>query len=87
MYKAEDMARAVGEVKAQPVTPRHLRQLADQMSAAWAAFARTGNPGNAKIPHWPAYSLKTRANMLFNARSRVVDDYGKEARMFWETQG
>jgi para-nitrobenzyl esterase len=59
--------------------------MSDQMSAAWVAFARTGNPGTPMIPHWPAYSMRARANMLFNTSSRVADDYGKEARRFWET--
>ena len=59
------------------------QQVADQMSAAWVAFARTGDPSNAKMPHWPAYSLLARANMAFNVHSRVVDDYGREAREFW----
>jgi len=25
------------------------------MSAAWAAFARTGNPNHADLPTWPAF--------------------------------
>jgi para-nitrobenzyl esterase len=58
--------------------------VADQMSAAWAAFARTGNPDTPKIPRWPAYSLRARPNLLFNVMSRVVDDYGRQAREFWE---
>jgi para-nitrobenzyl esterase len=58
--------------------------VADQMSAAWAGFARTGSPNTAKIPHWPAYSLRERPNLLFNVKSRVVEDYGKPAREFWE---
>jgi para-nitrobenzyl esterase len=58
--------------------------VADQMSSAWAAFARTGAPASPKIPRWPAYSLRTRSNLLFNVTSRVVDDYGRQAREFWE---
>ena len=36
--------------------------LAGKVSAAWAAFARTGNPGVAQLPRWPAYppGLATR---------------------------
>jgi para-nitrobenzyl esterase len=81
-----DVALAFDNVNASPIigAAPGAQQISDQMSAAWAAFARTGNPGNAKIPHWPAYSHHTRANMLFDAHSRVVDDYGKEAREFWE---
>ena len=58
--------------------------LADQMSAAWIAFARTGNPSTAALPRWPAYESGTRAVMLFNTTSRVVDDFDKPAREFWE---
>jgi para-nitrobenzyl esterase len=59
--------------------------VSDQMSAAWAAFARTGNPNVSKIPHWPAYSLHTRPNLLFDVKSRVEQDYGRQAREFWES--
>jgi para-nitrobenzyl esterase len=58
--------------------------LADQMSAAWIAFARTGNPNHDKLPHWPQYDLASRANMVFNTHSHVVKDYGNAAREFWE---
>jgi para-nitrobenzyl esterase len=58
--------------------------VADQMSAAWIAFAHTGNPNTAALPHWPAYSLPDRANMVFNVKSRVVSDYGKTQREFWD---
>jgi para-nitrobenzyl esterase len=54
------------------------------MSAAWIAFARTGNPGTAALPRWPAYSERARAAMVFNVKSRVVDDYDRAAREFWE---
>jgi para-nitrobenzyl esterase len=84
-----DVALAFDNVGASPVigSAPNAQQVSDQMSAAWAAFARTGNPNNAKIPRWPAYGLQTRATMLFNAQSRVVDDYGREERKFWENQG
>ncbi len=62
----------------------NVQAVADQMSAAWIAFARSGNPNTPNAPEWPAYSLQTRANMVFNVQSRVVDDYGKQAREFWE---
>ena len=50
------------------------QRLANQMSEAYIAFARTGNPNNAKIPHWPAYDLAHRSTMCFNVTSKVVDD-------------
>jgi para-nitrobenzyl esterase len=58
--------------------------LCDQMSDSWLAFAKTGDPDNARIPHWPAYSLRTRPMMLFNIKSHVSNDYDGSARIFWE---
>jgi para-nitrobenzyl esterase len=60
------------------------QKVADQMSAAWVAFAHSGNPNNPKLPDWPVYGFKSRANMSFDRNSRVINDYGREAREFWE---
>jgi len=54
------------------------------MSDTWLAFAKTGDPNNGRIPHWPAYSLKGRPTLLFNVKSRVADNYDGQARAFWE---
>ena len=48
--------------------------LADQMSEAWLAFARTGNPATPALPDWPAYDAGRRATMVFNLESKVVED-------------
>jgi len=48
--------------------------LADKTSAAWAAFARTGDPNTPKLPKWPAYSATSRDTMLFNNECRVDKD-------------
>jgi para-nitrobenzyl esterase len=58
--------------------------VSDQMSDTWLAFAKNGDPNNARIPHWPAYSLKGRPTLLFNLKSRVADNYDAQARAFWE---
>jgi para-nitrobenzyl esterase len=57
------------------------RTLADNMSGAWAAFARTGSPNYKGLPNWPAFDPATRATMVFNSESRVVNDpYGEERK-------
>jgi len=43
-------------------------------AGAWVAFARTGRPDHAGIPHWPPFNAETRPVMDFNLKSRVVDD-------------
>ena len=58
--------------------------LADKASAAWVAFARTGNPNTAKLPKWPAYSVKSRDTMLFNNENRVVQDPDQGPRLVME---
>lgn len=58
-----------------------LEPLAEKVSAAWAAFARTGNPSAKGLPHWPAYDASTRATMIFNDECKVVDDPGKDDRI------
>ncbi|MBI1407944.1 MAG: carboxylesterase family protein [Caulobacter sp.] len=48
--------------------------MAAQMSAAWLAFAKSGDPNTSVLPKWPAYDADKRATMMFNLTSRVVDD-------------
>jgi para-nitrobenzyl esterase len=55
--------------------------LADKMSAAWAAFARTGNPNAKGLPHWPAFTADQRATMIFNDECKLVNDPYKEERL------
>ncbi|MBN1570772.1 MAG: carboxylesterase/lipase family protein [Acidobacteria bacterium] len=56
------------------------QRVADLMSAAWIAFARTGNPNTNALPHWPAYDVNHRATMIFNVNSRVQNDPYSEIR-------
>ena len=43
--------------------------LADKVSDAWIAFARTGNPSTPKLPAWTAYNSADRPTMVFNTQS------------------
>ena len=62
--------------------------LAEQMSSAWVAFARTGNPNHAKLPNWVPYDNTRRAVMIFNDECRLVNDpYGSEQRLLRSLQG
>jgi para-nitrobenzyl esterase len=48
--------------------------LARNMSAAWTAFARTGNPNHPGLPTWTPYDRASRSTMQFDAQSSLVDD-------------
>jgi para-nitrobenzyl esterase len=56
------------------------QKVADQVSDTFIAFARTGDPNNKTIPHWPRYELKHRPTMIWNSVSRVEDDPRGEER-------
>jgi para-nitrobenzyl esterase len=58
--------------------------LAEKTSAAWVAFARTGNPNISKLPKWPGYSAASRDTMLFNDECRVEKDPDRVARLATE---
>ncbi len=55
--------------------------LQSEMSGAWAAFARTGNPNHKGLPNWPRFTLDRRATMIFDKECKVVDDpHGEERK-------
>ena len=57
--------------------------MADQMSDAFIAFARSGNPNHVGIPSWEPYTLARRQTMVFNNPSKLVDDpRGAERKLF-----
>jgi para-nitrobenzyl esterase len=58
--------------------------LAKNMSSAWAAFARSGDPNHEGIPHWPAYTAEERATMIFNIECHVENDPRSEERKAWD---
>jgi len=58
--------------------------LSRRIAATWTAFARTGNPDNPAIPHWPAYAASDRATLVLDRDCRVGSDYGREVRLLWK---
>lgn len=59
------------------------QRVADQMSEAFLAFARTGDPNSEALPRWEPYALPRRQTMVFDVTSRLADDpRGAERRLF-----
>jgi carboxylesterase type B len=57
--------------------------LSDAMQAAWAEFARGGDPSCGEVGDWPEYDVDRRATMLLAPEPRVVDDPDGARRRRW----
>jgi len=55
--------------------------LADKVSDAWIAFAKTGNPNTPKLPPWAPFNAADRPTMVIDNESRLVNDPLKEQRL------
>ena len=57
------------------------RRLADRMSGAWVAFARTGNPNHALLPKWEPFAAASRPTMMLGHECRVLNDPYRDERI------
>jgi para-nitrobenzyl esterase len=55
--------------------------LAHKMSAAFASFAKSGNPNHADLPKWPAFDPRTYPTMIFGNDCKVVNDPNHAERL------
>jgi len=63
-----------------PVTGQ---RVADLMSDAFIAFARTGDPNHPGVPTWTPYGLDRRQTMLFDLVPGMADDPRGDERQFF----
>jgi para-nitrobenzyl esterase len=63
------------------IPPPGIVRLTEEMSAAWLAFIKTGDPNNAKIPHWAPYNSQTRVSMLFDDPPHAESDPDRDIRL------
>ncbi|MXP08958.1 carboxylesterase family protein [Altererythrobacter halimionae] len=61
-------------------TGEDAQTMADMMSDAWIAFARTGTPSSALLPEWKAYTPASRNVMELDVEPQLVDDPEKDIR-------
>ena len=63
-------------------------ELATNLSKAWVAFARSGNPNHSGIPHWNPWNPADWPTMVFNRETEAVNDpWGEERRALAEVRG
>ena len=66
------------------VGPNPPMALSDTMQDAWISFARTGDPNHKGLPEWPAYEPAHRATMIFDTKSKAVEDPDPEIRQLFK---
>jgi len=79
-----EIAFVFSNATANPSARPGAKSVEDAMSDAWIAFARTGNPNHPGMPAWPLYDATTRAVMVFDATTAVVNDPRASERKVWE---
>ncbi|MGH9083654.1 MAG: carboxylesterase/lipase family protein, partial [Acidimicrobiales bacterium] len=57
--------------------------LSADMRAAWAAFARTGDPSHESLGHWPMWDARRQATMVLDRRREVRDGPRAEELAVW----
>ena len=60
---------------------KELQPLSEKMSAAFVAFARSGNPNTKITPKWESFNMTDRGMMIFNNECRFANDPFKEQRL------
>jgi len=61
--------------------------LADKVSGAWVAFARSGNPNHEGLPTWASFDTTKRATMVLDNECKLVNDpHSEEQRLLHSVQ-
>jgi para-nitrobenzyl esterase len=61
------------------------RSASRRMQDCFLAFARTGDPNNRSVPHWPRYIREKRATMIFDVDARLAHDPRRWQRLLFAT--
>jgi para-nitrobenzyl esterase len=59
------------------------RRLAEALSSAWIAFARSGDPNTQALPAWRPFEPADRATLVFDDLIALENDPDAEIRAFW----
>ncbi len=61
------------------------QKMADRHAAAWVAFAATGDPNHAGIPHWDPFTPETRrSSLVFADQMAAENDHRADFRKLWD---
>ncbi|HZT67216.1 MAG TPA: carboxylesterase/lipase family protein [Acidimicrobiales bacterium] len=60
------------------------QSLATAMNAAWASFARGGDPSGGAVADWPLYQPSSRSTVVFDSETSGEDDPMGDERRLWD---
>jgi para-nitrobenzyl esterase len=58
-------------------------RMCGSLASSLLAFAKSGNPNNPHVPHWPRFDASGRATLVFDRHPRVEHDPHANLRKFW----
>jgi para-nitrobenzyl esterase len=59
------------------------QRVADQLSGAFGALARSGSPNHPDLPAWPLWARPERKTLIFDAQARIEQDPRGAERLFF----
>jgi para-nitrobenzyl esterase len=65
---------------------RGARQRSRSKQDAWLAFARSGDPGTARLPEWPRYATIARETLDLDLEAKVLSAPFAAESDFWRTR-
>jgi para-nitrobenzyl esterase len=57
--------------------------MCNTLASAFLAFAKTGDPNNPQLPHWPRFDSPGRSTMVFDRDIRLERDPHAASRELW----
>jgi para-nitrobenzyl esterase len=81
-FMFDNVAFATGQIGTDPAHLAEANVLAATMSEMLINYGKTGDPNFGGLPHWPAYDLKNRSTMMWEAKPRVENDPRGAERVF-----
>lgn len=59
------------------------RRMCGELASALVAFAKTGDPNNPRIPHWPHFDASQRSTLVFDRNTQIERDPHRTLRELW----
>ena len=73
-----------GQMVSKFANKKEIKQITQNIQAAWINFAHTGNPNAIGLNKWEVFNASTHATMIFDKKTRLEFDPDKKHRLAWK---